>query len=69
MTEYEAFEKKALDVVRMITDTPAAFTNGTLFVTTSDSKLSVRILTALEAVMNCGICFGPVGQETYYDFV
>lgn len=63
------FEKKVLTVVEMITDAPGKFTNGTLFIETTDSKIAVRVLKALEAVTNGGICFGAVGNETYYDFV
>ena len=63
------FEKKVLSVVEMITDAPAEFVNGSLFVEGVNSTVAVRILTALESVFACGICFGQVGSETYYDFV
>ena len=63
------FEDKVLGVVSLITDAPAAFTNGSLFVEGVTSPVAVRILTALESVFAVGICFGAVGSETYYDFV
>lgn len=63
------FEKRVLNVVEMITDAPASFSNGSLFVEGVSSKVAVRILTALESVFDCGICFGQSGTETYYDFV
>lgn len=64
------FEKRVLEVVDSVTDTPAYFFNGTLFLTTEDSKIAVKVLTALENALVCGVMFSKAGQgETYYDFV
>jgi hypothetical protein len=64
------FETKVLDVVKTVTSTRAYFFNGTLFLEDDDSAKAVKVLSALEKELTCGIIFGLAGQsETFYDFV
>jgi hypothetical protein len=61
-------ETKVLEVVKSITDTPAYFFNGTLFLETADSKVAVDVFNALWEKVTAAIGFGKCGTETSYDF-
>ena len=64
------FEKIVLDVVAEVTNVPADFYNGTLFLETDDSKIATDVFNALYANVTKGIIFGKAScTETYYDFV
>jgi hypothetical protein len=64
------FEKRVLKVVKTVTDTPAEFYNGTLFLETVDSDISVRVFDALFEQITPAIAFGKVNEfETSYDFL
>ena len=64
------FEKRVLEVVESVTDTPAAFFEGTLFLETVDSEISVRVFDALWEQITPRIAFGKVNEfETSYDFL
>jgi hypothetical protein len=64
------FEKQVLKVVASVTDTPASFYNGTLFLETVNSDISVRVFDALWEQITPAIAFGKVGdRETSYDFL
>lgn len=63
------FEKVVLNVVESVTDTPAYFYNGTLFLETIDSKVAVDVFNALCERVTAALSFGKVGAETSYDFL
>jgi len=64
------FEKRVLNVVKEVTDTPAYFFEGTLFLETEDSKTAVTVFNALREQVTAAIAFGRAGQsETSYDFI
>ena len=64
------FEKRVLEVVASVTDIGAYFFNGTLFLETEDSVISVRVFDALHSQVSTAISFGRCGQsETSYDFL
>lgn len=63
------FEKRVLSVVETVTDTPAYFYEGTLFLETADSKTAVAVFNALHEQVTAAISFGKVGNETSYDFL
>jgi len=65
------FEDRQLAIVKSVTDIPADFYNGTMFLETEDSKIATKVYNAL-AINNqsIGIIFGKAAAgETYYDFV
>ena len=63
-------ESKALAVVKSITDKPAYFFNGTMFLETEDSKIATDVFFALCDQVTSAISFGLCGQsETSYDFI
>jgi hypothetical protein len=64
-----SFEKTVLEVVAKVTDVKAEFTNGTLFIETTDSGIATNVFNALYAEVTKGLLFGKFGSETYYDFV
>ena len=64
------FEKRVLSVVAEVTDVPAAFYNGTLFLSTQDSKVATDVFNALYDRITAAISFGKCGRfETSYDFL
>jgi hypothetical protein len=63
------FEKKVLAAVESVTDVPATFTNGTLFLATIDSKTAVKVFNAIYEDVTKGIMMGTMCSETYFDFV
>lgn len=63
------FENKVLAVVESVTNVPATFTNGTLFLNTRDSKTAVKVFNAIYSEVTAGIMMGTMCSETYYDFV
>ena len=62
-------ESKVLEVVKSITNTPAYFCNGTLFLQTHDSKIAVDVFDALYEKITAALAFGKCGAETSYDFL
>jgi hypothetical protein len=65
-----SFEKRVLEVVANVTDVPADFYNGTLFLETSDSKVAVAVFNAIYEQIDKAVIFGKAScTETYYDFV
>jgi hypothetical protein len=63
------FEARVLAVVSDITDVPAYFYEGTLFVKTTDSAVSVKVFDALWERITAALAFQKVGDETAYDFL
>lgn len=63
------FEDKVLNVVASVTDTPAYFYSGTLFLETADSKIAVDVFNSLYENVTTALAFGKVGEETSYDFL
>lgn len=63
------FEKVVLNVVESVTDTPAYFYNGTLFLETADSKIAVDVFNSLYENVTAALAFGKCGAETSYDFL
>jgi hypothetical protein len=65
-----AFEKRVLDVVATVTDTPAYFFNGTLFLESNDSYLAVKVFNTLRENVTAALAFCKSGEfETSYDFL
>jgi hypothetical protein len=64
-----SFENRVLAVVESVTNVPATFTNGTLFLNTIDSKTAVKVFNAIYTEVTTGIMMGTMCSETYYDFV
>jgi hypothetical protein len=66
-----SFEERVLAIVASVTQAPADFFNGTLFVETQDSKVATAIYNALSVNnQSTGIVFGKANcTETFYDFV
>ena len=64
------FEKKVLQVVKSVTETPAYFYEGTLFLETQDSKIATEVFNALRKEITDAIAYGKVGvYDTSYDFL
>jgi len=64
------FEKRVLSVVAEVTDVPAAFYNGTLFLCTQDSKVATDVFFTLCDRITAAIAYGKSGMfETSYDFL
>lgn len=63
------FEQRVLNVVESVTDTPAYFFNGTLFLETTDSAIAVDVFNAIWEKITAAVAFGKVGNETSYDFL
>ena len=63
------FEKRVLNVVSEVTDTPAYFYNGTLFLETTNSKVATDVFFKLCDVVTAALAFGKCGDETSYDFL
>jgi hypothetical protein len=63
------FEKRVLNVVAEVTDIPAYFCNGTLFLDTIDSKIATDVFFALVEQVTAAISYGKCGDETSYDFL
>jgi len=63
------FEKRVLEVVSEVTDVPAYFYNGTLFLKTIDSKIATEVFDALWERITAALAFGKCGDETSYDFL
>ena len=63
------FESKVLSVVAEVTDTPAYFYNGTLFLETIDSKIATEVFDLLWEKVTAALSFGKCGTETSYDFL
>jgi hypothetical protein len=63
-------EAKALSVVKSVTDVPAYFFNGTLFLETQDSAIATDVFFKMCDEVTPAISFGKCGQsETSYDFL
>lgn len=63
------FEKVVLaEVLEVLGEVPASFTNGSLFVECSIAD-AVRLETALLEKFDFGIILSRVGDESAYDFV
>jgi hypothetical protein len=69
MNTNQAFQTKVLETVRGVTDTPAYFFEGTLFVQTTDSAIAVRVFDVIWEKITAAVAFGKVGSETSYDFL
>lgn len=64
------FETRVLSTVKSVTDTPAYFFNGTLFLETEDSDVAVDVFNTLYKKITTALAFGKCGQsETSYDFL
>lgn len=63
------FEKRVLSVVSEVTDIPAYFYNGTLFLETHDSKVATDVFFKLTDEVTAAIAYGKCGSETSYDFL
>jgi hypothetical protein len=64
-----SFEKVVLEVVKSVTEVPAYFEYGTLFLETVNSRVATQVFTALCDELTCGVIFGKCGEfETSYDF-
>ena len=63
------FEKRVLNVVAEVTDTPAYFAYGTLFLETTDSAIATDVFFKLCDDVTAAIAFGKCGDETSYDFL
>jgi hypothetical protein len=64
-----AFEKIVLNVVKSVTEVPAYFAYGTLFLETQNSWVATQVFTALCDELTCAVSFGKCGEfETSYDF-
>lgn len=65
------FEERCLAIVKSVTDIPADFYNGTMFLETEDSKIATEVYNALSINnQTIGIIFGKCASgETSYDFV
>jgi hypothetical protein len=62
-------EAKVLEVVKMVTDVEAKFFNGTLFLSTVDSKIATEVFFELCDKVTAALSFGKCGSETSYDFL
>lgn len=62
-------EANVLNVVKSVTDTPAYFYNGTLFLETIDSAIAVDVFVTLCEKVTAALAFGKCGNETSYDFL
>ena len=62
-------EANVLNVVKSVTDTPAYFFNGTLFLETQDSKIATDVFFELCDRVTAALAFGKCGSETSYDFL
>lgn len=62
-------ESQVLNVVKSVTDTPAYFFNGTLFLETVDSKIATDVFFTICEKVTAALSFGKVGNETSYDFL
>jgi hypothetical protein len=63
-------ESQVLQVIKSVTDTPAYFFNGTLFLETQDSKIATDVFFTLCDKVTSALAFGKCGQsETSYDFL
>lgn len=62
-------ESKVLEVVKSITNTPAYFINGTMFLETHDSAIAVDVFDAICEKITAAVAFGKCGAETSYDFL
>ena len=63
------FEKRVLSVVAEVTDVPAYFYNGTMFLETTDSKVATEVFDSLYERITAALAFGKCGSETSYDFL
>ena len=63
------FEKRVLNVVSEVTDVPAYFFNGTMFLETTDSAIATDVFFKLCDDVTAAIAFGKCGDETSYDFL
>jgi hypothetical protein len=62
-------EFKVLEVVSKVTNTPAFFYNGTLFLETTDSAIATRVFDAIWSNVTAAVAFQKVGSETAFDFL
>lgn len=64
------FEDRCLAIVKSVTDIPAYFFQGTMFLKTVDSVVATEVYRMLSVNnQTCGIAFGKCGNETSYDFI
>ena len=62
------FENIVLNAVKTVTDVPAYFHDGSLFLVTTDSKIATKVFVALYGNVTNGVDFGRSGFETSYNF-
>lgn len=62
-------EAKVLAVVAEVTNVPASFEGGSLFLETHDSVIAVDVFNALCEKVTSAIAFGKCGDATSYDFL
>jgi hypothetical protein len=62
-------ESKVLEVVKSVTNTPARFFNGTLFLETHDSAIAVDVFNEICEKVTAAVAFGKCGNDTSYDFL
>ena len=66
----KTFETEVLACVKNVTDVPAYFFNGTMFLETGNSDVALNVYNYLYENVTKGLIFGKVGQyETSYDFI
>lgn len=66
----KTFETEVLACVKNVTDVPAHFFNGTMFLETGNSDVALNVYNYLYENVTKGLIFGKVGQyETSYDFI
>jgi hypothetical protein len=65
------FEDRCIAIVKSVTNVPADFYNGTMFLETEDSKIATDVYNALSINnQSIGIIYGRCATgETSYDFV
>lgn len=63
------FKTTVLNAVKEITDVHAYFYNGTLFLSTIDSKIATDVFFHITENITAAVSFGKCGNETSYDFL
>jgi hypothetical protein len=63
------FEKKVLNLVKKVTDTPAYFYEGTLFLSTIDGEEAADVYNEIYTLITPCVTYIKVGDEIAFDFV
>lgn len=63
------FEKRVLNVVGEVTEIPAYFYEGTLFLQTDDSVIATGVFNKLWDYVDGRVMYCKAGTETAYDFL